>query len=151
MANPKTALEKYTQYQNDNFNVWVQKTNIVAREEGDLNNLSTNLLSELTSTTARTGTVSGNLGAYVITGVGTSFLTDVSVGDIIKITINTTVIESRVLAVASNTSLTIENKIPINFSTQAYENLKSLNLVSAVNHVYDQEARRTLIRAIAMS
>lgn len=151
MANPKTALEKYTQYQNDNFNVWVQKTNIVAREEGDLNNLSANLLSELTSATTRTGTVSGNLGAYVITGVGTSFLTDVSVGDIIKITINTTVIESRVLAVASNTSLTIENKIPINFSTQAYENLKSLNLVSAVNHVYDQEARRTLIRAIAMS
>lgn len=151
MANPKTASEKHTQYQNDNFNVWVQKTNIVAREEGDLNNLSANLLSELTSVTTKTGTVSGNLGSYTITGSGTTFLTDVAVGDIIKITINTTVIESRVIAVATNISLTIENAIPVNFSGNAYENLKSLNLVSAINQVYDQETRRTLIRAIAMS
>jgi hypothetical protein len=151
MANPKTASQKYTQYQNDNFNVWVQKTNIVAREEGDLNNLSTNLLSELTSATTKTGTVSGNLGSYTITGFETTFLTDVAVGDTIKITINTTVIESRVVAVATNTSLTIESAIPVTFSGNAYENLKSLNLVSAINAVYDGESRRTLIKAIAMS
>ncbi len=151
MANPKAALEKYTQYQNDNFNVWVQKTNIVAREEGDLNNLSPNLLSELTATTIKTGTVSGVLGAYTITGIGTTFLTDVLVGNIIKITINTTVLETRVIAVTTNTSLTIEAKIPATFSGLAYENLSSLNLVSAINNVYDSETRRTLIRAIAMS
>ena len=151
MANPKTSLEKYTQYQNDNFNVWVQKTNIVAREGGDLNNLSQTLLSEVVASSLKEGTVSGIQGAYVISGTNTKFLSDVSVGDIIKITINTTVIESRVVAIGSDTSLTIENKIPLTFSNQNYENLQPINLVSAINHVYDNETRRTLIRAIAMS
>lgn len=151
MANPKTKLEKYTQYQNDNFNVWVQKTNIVAREGGDLNNLSATLLGELTASTARVGTVSGNLNSNTVTGSGTTFLSSVSVGDVIKIVISTTVLESRVVAVASNTSLTIETKIPANFSGLAYENLQSINLVSVINSIYDNEARRILIKAIAMS
>ena len=93
MANPKTASEKHTQYQNDNFNVWVQKTNIVAREEGDLNSLSANLLSELQSQTTKTGTVAGTSGQYTITGTSTTFLSDYAVGDTIKIIINTTVHE----------------------------------------------------------
>lgn len=151
MANPKTKLEKYTQYQNDNFNVWVQKTNIVAREGGDLNNLSANLLSELTSSTTRTGTVSGILNSNTVTGSGTAFLTDVAVGDVLKIVINTTVLESRVVAIASNTSLTLEAKLPANFSGLAYENLQSISLVSVINSIYDNESRRILIKAIAMS
>ena len=151
MANPKTKLEKYTQYQNDNFNVWVQKTNIVAREEGDLNNLSATLLSQLTASSTRTGTVSGTLNSNTITGSGTAFLTQVSVGDIIKIVINSTALESRVVAIATNTSLTIETKIPATFSGLAYENLQSINLVSAINTIYDDETRKVLIKAIAMS
>jgi len=150
MADPKTNIEKYTQYE-DNFNVWVQKTNIAAREEGDLNDLSSTLLSQLTSATARVGTVSGNINSYTITGSGTFFQSNVEVGDIIKITINTTVIESRVVAIGSNTSLTIETKIPATFSNLAYENLKSISLVNAINTIYDDESRRILIRAIAMS
>jgi hypothetical protein len=34
MATPKTAI-----YQNDSFSIWLQKTNIVAKEQGNLNDL----------------------------------------------------------------------------------------------------------------
>lgn len=44
MATPKTLLEKTTQYQNDSFSIWLQKTNIVAQEQGDLNDLETLIL-----------------------------------------------------------------------------------------------------------
>ena len=151
MANPKTASEKYTQYENDNFNVWSQKTNVVSREQGDLNNLPTKILTELQSTTAKSGTVAGSLNEYVLTGTFTTFTTDVSVGDILKITTTTpTVIEARVVQVASDTSLTLDKKFPEVFTGATYENLKELSLVSAINSV-DDEIRRSLIRSIAMS
>lgn len=44
MATPKTLSEKTTIYQNDSFSIWLQKTNIVAKEQGDLNNLETLIL-----------------------------------------------------------------------------------------------------------
>jgi hypothetical protein len=44
MATPKTILEKTTNYQNDSFSIWLQKTNIVAQEQGDLNDLETLIL-----------------------------------------------------------------------------------------------------------
>ena len=39
MATPKTLAEKTAIYQNDSFSIWLQKTNIVAKEQGDLNDL----------------------------------------------------------------------------------------------------------------
>jgi hypothetical protein len=39
MATPKTLAEKTAIYQNDSFSIWLQKTNIVAKEQGNLNDL----------------------------------------------------------------------------------------------------------------
>ena len=39
MATPKTLAEKTAIYQNDSFSIWLQKTNIVAKEQGDLNDI----------------------------------------------------------------------------------------------------------------
>jgi len=151
MANPKTASEKYTQYENDSFNIWMQKTNVLSREQGDLNNLPPKVLTELQSTTARSGTVAGIIYEYVLTGTSTTFTTDVSVGDILKITTSTpTTIEARVIQVTSDTSLTLDRKLPEVFTGATYENLKELSLVSAINSI-DDDIRRSLIRSIAMS
>lgn len=46
-ATPKTLQQKLTQYQNDSFDVWLQKTNVVATEEGDLHNLNDVILSNI--------------------------------------------------------------------------------------------------------
>ena len=39
MATPKTLAEKTAIYQNYSFSIWLQKTNIVAKEQGNLNDL----------------------------------------------------------------------------------------------------------------
>lgn len=46
-ANPKTLAEKTAQYQNDSFSMWLEKTNIVASEEGDLNLLTEDVLTHI--------------------------------------------------------------------------------------------------------
>jgi len=46
-ATPKTLQQKLAQYQNDSFDVWLQKTNVVATEEGDLNELNNIILSNI--------------------------------------------------------------------------------------------------------
>jgi len=46
-ATPKTLQQKLAQYQNDSFDVWLQKTNVVATEEGDLNELNATILSNI--------------------------------------------------------------------------------------------------------
>lgn len=46
-ATPKTLQQKLAQYQNDSFDVWLQKTNVVATEEGNLNELNATILSNI--------------------------------------------------------------------------------------------------------
>ena len=46
-SNPKTLAEKTAQYQNDSFSMWLEKTNITATEEGDLNLLTSVVLNYL--------------------------------------------------------------------------------------------------------
>lgn len=48
-ATPKTLQQKLTQYQSDSFNVWLQKTNVVAMEEGALGSLNTDILNSINS------------------------------------------------------------------------------------------------------
>lgn len=153
MANPKTLQQKLGQFQNDSFSTWMQKTNVTANETGDLNKISTSLLIELQSETSKSGTISGSLGGTTITGISTSFVSDFSVGDVIKITIASPpkTIEKRVSSITNNTSLIIDTPFEENFSGATYENLRSLSLVSAINYMYDSESRRILIRSIAMS
>lgn len=45
--NPKTLNEKLADYQQVSFASWLEKTNIVATEEGDLNNLAPGILQVL--------------------------------------------------------------------------------------------------------
>ncbi|CAB4141341.1 hypothetical protein UFOVP410_180 [uncultured Caudovirales phage] len=153
MVNPKTLQQKLGQFQNDSFSTWMQKTNVTANETGDLNKISTSLLIELQSETSKAGTISGSLGGTTITGISTSFVSDFSVGDVIKITIASPpkTIEKRVSSITNNTSLIIDTPFEENFSGATYENLRSLSLVSAINYMYDSESRRILIRSIAMS
>lgn len=153
MATPKTLPQKLTQYQNDSFNVWMQKTNVAASEGGDLNRLPSNLLAELQALAVQSGTVGGTSGASIITGVGTSFVSSVAVGDTIKITPASpaSAFERVVLTVSSNTSLIVDTPLPSTFGGASYENLRFLSLVSAINYIYESEIRRSLVRAIAMS
>jgi hypothetical protein len=230
MATPKPLIQKLAVFQSDSFNLWMQKTDTTAREVGDLNNISTNLLSELVSTTILSGTVSTLLlpvtktnvtlvggsnqivvnttsdlhpkmsvsdgGVFILPGTeivsiinpttiqinqnisgspsgtntlvfsgvpnmligsGTTFTTSFIAGDTIRITIAPlNILERRIVSIIDNTRILLDTsfKTPagdISFTGATYENLRSLNLVSAINHVYDQEVRRGLIRAIAMS
>jgi hypothetical protein len=43
MTNPKTLQQKTPNYEQDSFSSWLEKTKIVAQEEGDLNNLNANI------------------------------------------------------------------------------------------------------------
>lgn len=232
MATPKPLIQKLAVFQNDSFNSWMQKTDTTAREVGDLNNISANLLSELVSATILPGSVSTLLSSVTKTGVtlvggsnqitvnttadlhpkmpvsdggvfilpgteivsivngttvqinqnisgspsgthtlvfagvsnmlvgsgGTNFTSSFIVGDTIRITPSAplNILERRIVSVIDNTRILVDAsfKTPagdVSFTGATYENLRSLNLVSAVNHVYDQEVRRSLIRAIAMS
>lgn len=156
MANPKALSQKIAQYQNDSFNVWMQKTNIATNESGDLNKLNSEILTEIQSLTPRVGTVAATSGSQTLTGTSTNFLTTSSVGDIIKITIASpsSVVEKRILSIVNNTTIYVDTPFESTFSGATYENLQSLSLVSAVNHVNDvqhMEVRRCLIRSIAMS
>jgi len=152
MANPKTASEKYARYENDSFNVWLQKTNVVSTEQGNLNNLDPSLLTEIQALTTRTGTVAGTLDGFELSGTTTFFTSDVSVGDIIRIeTATPTVMERRVVSITNDTTLIVDIKFSETFSNESYENISFLSLVEAVNHTYESEIRRSLIRSIAMS
>jgi hypothetical protein len=46
-SNPKTLADKTAQYENDSFAMWLEKTNIAAMEEGDLNLLTGVVLNKL--------------------------------------------------------------------------------------------------------
>jgi hypothetical protein len=151
MANPKTLLEKIAQYQNDSFNIWLQKTNIAADEVGDLNVFISELLTVLQSSLAKVGTISGALNGVVLTGTTTQFMTDVSVGDVIKITHSSGNFERRIVSRTNNNSLTVDLPFPLTFSSATYENLKDLSLVSAINYIYGEYSRINLVKAIAMS
>jgi len=161
MTTPKTLSQKIAQHQNDSFNVWMQKTNIAANEIGDLNKLSSPLLVELQSLTARSGTVSVNIdpltgtGPQVLKGTGTTFTNSLlfSVGDLLKITTVSpaSVIEKRIQSIVDNETIIVDTPFQSTFSGATYENLQSLSLVYALNHIYEQEIRRCLIRSIAMS
>jgi hypothetical protein len=230
MATPKPLIQKLAVFQNDSFNSWMQKTDATAREVGDLNNISTNLLAELVSQTILPGTlgtllssvtktgatlvggtnqitvdttglhpkmpVSGD-GNFIIPGTeivsivnettvqinqnisgspsgthtlvfagvpnmligsNTTFTTAFIVGDTVRITPSAplNVLERRVVSIIDNTRILVDAsfKTPagdVAFTGATYENLRSLNLVAAINHTYEQEIRRSLIRAIAMS
>ncbi|MFN4975837.1 MAG: hypothetical protein ACK5GV_11380 [Bacteroidota bacterium] len=231
MATPKTLPQKLPVFQNDSFSTWMQKTTATARELGDLNNLSSDILTDLVNSTVLVGVVStvlynttktnvavtqgqntivldttANLhpempvsdgGVRILPGTkitsivnettvqisqniistgtttiafsgvpnmlvgsgGTTFTTTFVPSDTIRIKISSSpdvFIERRVLSIIDNTRLLVDEdfKTPtdnITINNAIYENLRNLNLVSALKYVHEQEIRRCLIRSIAMS
>lgn len=74
-----------------------------------------------------TGTVSGTSSSRTVTGTGTSFLTQVSPNQKIRITNGLATYTYKVFAVASNTSLTLTSDIDVSFSSFTAKNLSSGN------------------------
>jgi len=56
MTNPKTLNEKTPNIDTDSFSSWLEKTKVIAQEEGDLNNLNTNAKNDLVSAINETNT-----------------------------------------------------------------------------------------------
>lgn len=69
-----------------------------------------------------TGTISGGLGATILTGNGTLFLDEVSPGDTLTTTIQNEIIEISVQSVDSNTQLTIGEELQLGFTSQVMTN-----------------------------
>jgi hypothetical protein len=72
-----------------------------------------------------TGTVSGTAGLRTITGIGTTFLTQIFPNQKIRITNGLATYTYKVLSVASNTSLTITSDISVTFATFTAKNYSS--------------------------
>lgn len=72
--------------------------------------------------TPTTGTITSSLGSNTITGVGTKFQTELVVGQWINMPANTTYSETarQVIAIASNTSLTVSNTFGVAYTANAY-------------------------------
>lgn len=68
--------------------------------------------------TGRTGTITTSTGSLTVTGTGTLFLTELSVGNIIKNTSN--VVIGTIAAINSNTSLTLTSNAASNNTSIAY-------------------------------
>lgn len=82
------------------------------------------------TTAAGTGTISTTIGSQTVTGAGTAFLTEVNVGDRIRIGSETI----RVIAVASNTSLTTDAAWKTTNAGSAYTIFREQRLVSATDN-----------------
>lgn len=83
-----------------------------------------------TSTAAGTGTVTTVVGSQTVVGVGTLFLTEVNVGDYIRVGSET----QRVIAVASNLSLTTFAVWKSAAAASAYTVIRQQRLISATDN-----------------
>lgn len=82
------------------------------------------------TSTAGGGTISTTIGSQTVTGVGTAFLTTTNVGDRIQISGES----SRVIAVASNTSLTTASPWKTTNAGVAYTIIRQQRLASATDN-----------------
>jgi hypothetical protein len=74
--------------------------------------------------TVKTGVITTNTGNATITGINTSFTTDIMIGDLVKIYSDSTKATfqvSKVTAIANNTSITIDNNSSFITSAGSYE------------------------------
>jgi hypothetical protein len=72
--------------------------------------------------TPTTGTITSTLGSNTITGSGTKFQTELAIGQWINMPANTTYSETarQIVAIASNTSLTVANTFGVAYTANAY-------------------------------
>ncbi|TRX33260.1 HYR domain-containing protein [Flavobacterium sp. ZT3R18] len=96
-----------------------------SRASGDWNNVDT------WAAVARTGTITASTGSSTVTGVGTSFLTEIVPGDKIYNSAGTTLIGT-VLSITNNTSLTLTGNASNAISGAAYSARKVPGLLDTV-------------------
>lgn len=175
---PKTLEQKTVNYENDSFEVWLQKTNVISSEQGDLNRLNTQIYqpkpTSLSASQIQGGVFTQALpnGNIRVVGISTKFLRDIKPTDLICLMFpqaptsphnNLMDYLLEVVSVDSDTQLTVAKKysgsLPFpNYSTSS-QNLhpivvKTPNLVDSINktqeitHFYK---RQSLIFSIGMS
>ena len=144
---PKSLIEKLSDYTQVTFATWLQKTNSVAREEGDLNKLNPTILSAIrqTITGCSHPVVSGQLVTDTIVLPEAGLLEEHM--EIVALNQKRVVVE-----VINPTTVRLDAPLspPLGGTNTSILNLSNINLVSAIN-LGSNETRRTLIKAIAMS
>lgn len=164
---PKTLAQKTVNYENDSFEVWLQKTNVLSSEEGDLNRLHPSIytpnpqnpdaklipgkayvqLSEV-----------GNSGVFLPTtvlGINTEFLSSLKAGDLMGIEFSQLPSNHvwndkvtyllKVVSVVSDTEALVETvysgnqnpTYPINSVGAERAYVKQVNLVDSINQIYN--------------
>lgn len=177
---PKTLPQKTVNYENDSFEVWLQKTNVISSEQGDLNNLP----SEIYTPNPQNPDAKPILGSVYTTldtnnipnkilGIGTTFTQHIKVGDLVTIKFpnladshvynNNVSYLLSVKAVNSDIEIVVESAYsgtqPFpQFSTSSQNTqplfVKQVNLVDTIGNLKvraDRLLRKMLINAIGMS
>ena len=124
----------------DSFDLWRQKTNLISLVVGDLDRLAVSMNYPIAGTVSSFGTS--------LVGVGTSFLTELNVGTIVR---TPTGVQRKIVAITSNTAAQTDTAF-----TPALANslISTVDFVTALNTAFlsgNDEHRANLIRAIAMS
>lgn len=177
---PKTPLQKTVNYENDSFEVWLQKTNVISSEQGDLNHLP----QEIYTPNPQTPDAKPILGSVYtqvngsgiptkIFGIATEFTKHLKVGDLVAI--HFTSLDSSHVFNDHKTYLflvkTITSDIEVSvdavysgpqpypqFSTSSQDTqplfVKQVNLVDSISKMQGRTStllRKQLINAIGMS
>lgn len=125
----------------DSFDLWRQKTNLLALVQGDLDRLLVPMNYPIVGTVSSFGDS--------LVGVGTLFLSELNVGTIVRDISNG--VERRIVEVTSNTTAKTDTAFtPALASSQ----LATVDFVTALNTAFATGTdihRSNLIRAIAMS
>lgn len=162
---PKTPQQKTVDFENDSFEVWLQKTNVISSEQGDLNALHPEIYTPdplnpaITSIPGKayvqlTENSSGVFLPSKVLGVNTTFDTAVNVGDLLGMVFSgldathvwndkktyllqvTGIVNDTELLVSPVYAGTDRPTFPITASTAESIFVKQVNLVDAANKLY---------------
>lgn len=153
MSHPRSLSEKLTRYATDNFDVWLRKTNITSREQGDLNHLDETILSRMMDKRyiaencnhTKNEVNQDELNKFTFTG-----LNGFSVDDEVMVGVQFRLVKSVTEPTPGTFVIAVDAPFNPPLSDSTVINVTSINLVKAVNESFE-ENRRTLIKAIAMS
>jgi len=175
---PKTLEQKTVNYENDSFEVWLQKTNVISSEQGDLNRLNPQIYqpnpTTLTAMPIQGGAFTQTLpnGDVKIVGISTKFLRDVKATDLICLMFTQTPTSPHndlvnylleVVSVDSDTQITAKKKYSGSAPYPTYSTssqtlhpvfVKMPNMVDSLNKAHSAThfyKRQSLIFSIGMS
>jgi hypothetical protein len=162
---PKTPQQKTVNFENDSFEVWLQKTNVISSEQGDLNALHTDIYTpdplnpdaKLMPGKAYVQLTQNSSGVFLpskVLGVGTGFDNFVNVGDLIGMVFSGLAADHvwndkktyllQVTGIVSDTELLVSPvyagadlpTFPITAPTAESIFVKQVNLVDSANKIY---------------